>query len=71
MALIGSAAGTIAKQYTKVYGPIAIDGAEIDPAIVAVGRQYFGMTDPNFNVYVQDGRYFPRGIRSAHMMSSR
>ena len=66
MALIGSAAGTIAKQYTKVYGPIAIDGAEIDPAIVAVGRQYFGMTDPNFNVHVEDGRYFLRGSRSSY-----
>ena len=46
MALIGSAAGTIAKQYTKVYGAIPIDGAEIDPAIVDVGRKYFGMTRP-------------------------
>ena len=66
MALIGSAAGTIAKQYTKVYGPIPIDGAEIDPAIVAVGRQYFGMTDPNFNVYVQDGRYFLRDSKRTY-----
>ena len=66
MALIGSAAGTIAKQYTKVYGPIPIDGAEIDPAIVAVGRQYFGMTDPNFNVYVQDGRYFLRDAKRTY-----
>lgn len=60
MALIGSAAGTIAKQYTKFYGPIWIDGAEIDPEIVAVGRQYFAMTDPNFHVHVQDGRYWLR-----------
>ncbi|MBI3734215.1 MAG: fused MFS/spermidine synthase, partial [Chloroflexi bacterium] len=43
------------------YGPIPIDGAEIDPEIVAVGRQYFAMTEPNFTVHVQDGRYFLRG----------
>ncbi len=60
MALIGSAAGTVAKQYTTVYGPIPIDGAEIDPEIVAVGQKYFAMTEPNFHVYVQDGRYFLR-----------
>jgi predicted membrane-bound spermidine synthase len=66
MALIGSAAGTIAKQYTKVYGPIPIDGAEIDPDIVSVGRKYFGMTDPNFNVYVQDGRYFLRDVQRTY-----
>ncbi|MDI3341036.1 MAG: fused MFS/spermidine synthase [Sphaerobacter sp.] len=58
MALIGLAAGTIPKQFTAAYGPIAIDGVEIDPAIVKVGRQYFDMNEPNLNVVVQDGRYF-------------
>jgi spermidine synthase len=66
MALIGSAAGTIAKQYTKVYGAIPIDGAEIDPAIVDVGRKYFGMTDPNFHVFERDGRYFLRDSQSTY-----
>ncbi len=58
LALIGSAAGTVAKQYTAVYGPIPIDGAEIDPEIIEVGRQYFDMTEPNFRAVAQDGRYF-------------
>jgi predicted membrane-bound spermidine synthase len=66
MALIGSAAGTIAKQYTKFYGPIPIDGAEIDPEIVRVGRQFFAMTDSNFNVHVQDGRYFLRNMNRTY-----
>lgn len=58
LCLIGSAGGTIAKQYTAVYGPIPIDGAEIDPRIVAVGRRFFAMNEPNFHVFTQDGRYF-------------
>jgi spermidine synthase len=58
LALIGSAAGTIAKQYTAVYGPIPIDGAEIDPEIIRVGHEYFDMNEPNFNAVAQDGRYF-------------
>lgn len=58
LALIGSAAGTVAKQYTEVYGPIPIDGAEIDPEILQVGRDYFAMNEPNFNAVAQDGRYF-------------
>jgi predicted membrane-bound spermidine synthase len=58
LALIGSAAGTVPKQYTAVYGPIRIDGAEIDPEIIRVGREYFDMTEPNFNAVAQDGRYF-------------
>ena len=57
LALVGLAAGTIAKQYTRVYGAIPIDGIEIDPGIVEVGREYFDMTEPNLNVIVQDGRW--------------
>lgn len=56
--IIGLAAGTIAHQFTRVYGPVPIDGVEIDPAIVNVGRKYFGMNEPNLHVYEQDGRTF-------------
>ncbi|HOV47463.1 MAG TPA: fused MFS/spermidine synthase [Anaerolineae bacterium] len=56
--VIGSAAGTIPKQYTAIYGPIPIDGVEIDPAIVRVGRDYFDMTEPNLHVAEMDGRTF-------------
>jgi spermidine synthase len=57
LAIIGLAAGTIARQYTKAYGDIPIDGIEIDPGIVQAGRQFFEMTMQNLTVYVQDGRY--------------
>jgi spermidine synthase len=57
VALIGLAAGTIARQYTAVYGPLPIDGIEIDPKIVHAGRDYFAMNEPNLNVVVSDGRY--------------
>lgn len=57
VAVIGLAAGTIPKQYTQVFGPIPIDGIELDPAIVRAGRDYFAMTEPNLNVIVGDGRY--------------
>jgi spermidine synthase len=58
LALIGSAAGTVAKQYTAVFGPIPIDGVEIDPEIIRVGREYFDMNEPNLDVIAQDGRYY-------------
>jgi predicted membrane-bound spermidine synthase len=57
VALVGLAGGTMARQYTAVYGPIPIDGIEIDPEIVRVGREYFAMNEPNLNVIVADGRY--------------
>ena len=56
LALVGLAGGTIPKQYTAVFGPIPIDGIEIDPAIAQVGRDYFAMNEPNLNVIIQDGR---------------
>jgi len=56
--LIGSAAGTIPRQYTAVYGDIPIDGVEIDPRIIQVGRQWFDMNEPNLNTIAADGRYY-------------
>ena len=56
--LIGLAAGTASRQYTAVYGDIPIDGVEIDPRIIAVGRQWFDMNQPNLNAVAADGRYY-------------
>ncbi|RMF04155.1 MAG: spermine synthase [Chloroflexi bacterium] len=56
--LIGSAAGTISKSYTQIYGPIRIDNVEIDPGIIRVGREWFDMNEPNVAVHAQDGRVF-------------
>lgn len=63
VANIGLAAGTTARLFTAVYGQVPIDGVEIDPLIVSVGRRYFAMNEPNLNVYVEDGRTF---IRATH-----
>lgn len=57
--LVGLAGGTVAQLYTRVYGPIPVDGAELDPAIVAAARSYFGLDDfPNVNAVAADGRSF-------------
>ncbi len=58
LCMIGLAAGTAPRQYTAVFGPIPIDGVEIDPVIVDVGRRFFAMTEPDLAVHVEDGRYF-------------
>jgi len=56
MAILGLAAGTTARQATAVFGPIPIDGFEIDPKIIEVGREYFDMNLPNLIAIAQDGR---------------
>jgi spermidine synthase len=66
VAIIGLAGGTIARQFTAVYGPVPIDGVEIDPAIVSVGQRFFHMTEPNLHVYEEDGRTFTRVTRQTY-----
>jgi spermidine synthase len=67
IAVVGLAAGTSTRQATEIFGPIPIDGYEIDPKIVQVGRDYFEMTQPNLTVHVTDGRW---GLeRSPHQYS--
>lgn len=58
--LIGLAGGTVSKQLTQAYGPVAIDGVEIDAEIAQVGRDWFDMNEPNLNVIIEDGRYVLR-----------
>lgn len=62
MAIVGLAAGTTARQATHVFGPIPIDGFEIDPEIIHVGQKYFGMTQPNLTPIARDGRW---GLRTS------
>jgi spermidine synthase len=57
MAIVGLAAGTTARQATAVYGPIPIDGYELDPKIVEVGKTYFDEDLLNLNVHIGDGRW--------------
>ena len=66
LGIVGLAAGTVARQFTAIYGPIPIDGAEIDPAIVDVGKKYFAMNEPNLNIYLGDGRTFMRTSKETY-----
>lgn len=57
VAIVGLAAGTLVRQATEVFGPIPIDGFEIDGKIISIGEQYFGMNQPNLTAIAQDGRW--------------
>jgi predicted membrane-bound spermidine synthase len=62
LALLGSAAGSVPKQFLAIYGPqTTVDAVEIDPAIVEVGRRYFDLEDqdprfPNYHTHIADAR---------------
>jgi hypothetical protein len=58
VAIIGLGAGTAVRELTAAYGPIPIDGVEIDGTIIDLAHQYFDMNEPNLHVIIQDGRYW-------------
>jgi spermidine synthase len=57
IAIIGLAAGTTARAASVIYGDIPIDGFEIDPKIIDVGRKYFNMNEPGLTAFAEDGRW--------------
>ncbi len=57
IAIVGLAAGTTARQATAIFGPVPIDGYELDPKIIEVGRRYFDENLPNLYIHIGDGRW--------------
>jgi spermidine synthase len=57
IAIIGLAAGTAARQAAAVYGPIPMDGYELDPKIIEVGKKYFDENLSNLIIHIGDGRW--------------
>jgi predicted membrane-bound spermidine synthase len=68
--MIGSAAGTVPKQFLAFYGEDArIDAVEIDPRIIQLGRQYFALEDqrvPNYRTFAEDGRTYLRNAEGIY-----
>jgi len=58
--MIGLAGGTAARQLLAAYPASTVDGVEIDPVIIELGREYFAMNGSRIDAHVADGRYFLR-----------
>ena len=57
VAILGNAAGTTARAYGVYYPQARIDGVELDPAVTAAGRRWFGLGDnPRLTVHTADAR---------------
>ncbi len=55
--VLGLGGGVIASQYAYFHPDVQVDGVEIDPAVIRVAREYFGLS-PATRVHDQDGRIF-------------
>ena len=61
VAILGNAGGTTARALGVFYPQARVDGVELDPAVTAVGRRYFGLDDnPRLRVITADARPFLR-----------
>lgn len=57
IAILGLAGGTTARQASVAYPAALVDGWEIDPEIIRVGKEWFGMDLPNLNAIAEDARW--------------
>lgn len=70
--ILGLAGGTMARALDRYYGAtrkLAIDGVEIDPAVIDAGNRFFGLKNiPTLTVHVADARLLINTDRSAYDM---
>lgn len=65
--IIGGGIGVVARDFAARLPDARVDVVEIDPAFVALGRQYFAVkSDPRIHVFHQDGRTFVRHSRGGY-----
>ncbi len=60
IAILGNAAGTVARAYGHFYPGARVDGVEIDGALSDVGRRLFGLSGPHLHLHTADARPFLR-----------
>jgi trans-aconitate methyltransferase len=56
--ILGFGAGTYAKECHNFFPNSRIDGVEIDRKIINISKQYFGLTDQDARIFLNDGRAF-------------
>jgi spermidine synthase len=56
IAILGDAAGTVARAYGHYYPRTRVDAVEIDGMLSSIGQRYFGLRGPNLHLYTADAR---------------
>lgn len=56
VAVLGNAAGTLARGIGHYVPQAQISGVEIDPVVTEIGRKYFDMSTPHLTTYADDAR---------------
>lgn len=64
VAILGNAAGTVARAYGHYFPETTIDAVEIDGKVTEVGREYFGLENQNMEVHPEDARPWLRSAEA-------
>lgn len=56
--ILGLGAGTSASSLRKKFPQAKIDGVEIDPLMIELGRKYFDLDEAHVNIYTEDAAVF-------------
>ena len=58
VAVLGNAAGSVARAYEALFPRTRIDGVEIDAELSELGRRWFAMDNPRLELFHEDARPF-------------
>jgi spermidine synthase len=56
IAILGDAAGTVARAYGHYFPATRVDAVELDGELTTIGKRYFDLTGPRLHVYTADAR---------------
>jgi spermidine synthase len=56
IAILGNAAGTVARAYGHYFPSTAVDAVEIDGELIDLGRRYFDLRNPRMRTFAEDAR---------------
>jgi spermidine synthase len=66
IAVLGDAAGTVARAYGHYFPHTRVDAVELDGALTTIGRRYFDLGGPDLHTYTADARPWLRASRARY-----
>lgn len=66
IAILGDAAGTVARAYGHYFPATRVDAVELDGELTNIGRRYFHLAGPNLHTYTADARPWLRASRARY-----
>ncbi len=66
VAILGDAAGTVARAYGHYFPRTRVDAVELDGALSSIGRRYFALRGPRLHLYTADARPWLESARARY-----